>query len=164
MHITAERSSSHKLRQYVAYTWPRCTTEHISHMAQLWVKYCGWRRTQTNKVVALVAEAEAELHWRYILPSEQKSMPYKRKVLSSIYSKPSKVNNGQIMNLSSLKKDPLKKRDWNEGRQCTRMASSISQRNREQSDRLYPFPHTRSIPSALWVIRPSFPRKQQPSF
>lgn len=94
-------------------------------------KYSRWRRAQTLK--AVVAKAKAELYGRYIPPCEQKSMSYKRNIPSSIDSKLSSINNGQIMIVSGLKKPSLKERDQNGGRQCTRMAGSISQRNRESS-------------------------------
>lgn len=62
-------------------------------------------------MVAIAGEAEAELYCSYILSCEQKSMAHKRKVPSSIYSQPSEVNNGHIMNVGSLKKDfPEEKR------------------------------------------------------
>lgn len=128
-------------------------TNRLQRQAE-WVKYCGRMRK-----LAKVDDTVAELYCNYVLPFEQKSMPYKRKVPSLIYSRQSCVNNGQIMNVTSLKKPSLKKRGSNEGRQCTCMAGSVSQRSRKKSDRLNPFLHTWSILSGLWVIQLPFPLK-----
>lgn len=47
-------------QQYLVHTVPFYKTEHTYHRKEA-VKYCSQRRTETTKVEAIAAEAEAEL-------------------------------------------------------------------------------------------------------
>lgn len=131
-------SSSHNNMLFTLYK-----TEHICYREQLWV----WN---------LVAEEEHKLtKWRLLqlkprlnyiiatfIPVNKSQCLTKGKFhLQFTQSHPKSIM-GRLWMWVVLKKTSLKKRDLNEGRQCTRMAGSISQRNRDQFDRLYPFPHT----------------------
>lgn len=69
------------------------------------------KKKKNSKLVAIVTEAEAALYCSFILHYEQKLTAYKRTVPSSIYSKPSEVNKGQIKNVTRPKKElPEEKR------------------------------------------------------